>query len=56
MSVASGGVMIRPIVQNMQYHIAIITRGIDMMTKETRQLADIIITAFKNDPIIKSAP
>ena len=32
MSVASGGVMIRPIVQNMQYHIAIITRGIDMMT------------------------
>ena len=56
MSVASGGVMIRPIVQNMQYHIAIITRGIDMMTQETRQLANIIITAFKNDPIIKSAP
>jgi hypothetical protein len=40
----------------MQYHIAIITRGIDMMTQETRQLADIIITAFKNDPIIKFAP
>ena len=56
MSVASGGVVIRPIVQNMQYNIAIITRGIDMMTQETRQLADIIITAFKNDPIIKSGP
>ncbi|XDZ71699.1 LysR family transcriptional regulator [Alphaproteobacteria bacterium LSUCC0744] len=56
MSVASGGVVIRPIVQNMKYHIAIITRGIDMMTHETRQLADTIITAFKTDPIIASAP
>jgi len=56
MSVASGGVVIRPIVQNMKYHIAIITRGIDMMTHETRQLADAIITAFKTDPIIASAP
>ena len=56
MSVASGGVVIRPIVQNMKYNIAIITRGVDMMTQETRQLADAIITAFKNDPIIKSAP
>ena len=56
MSVASGGVVIRPIVQNMKYHIAIITRGIDMMTQETRQLADTIITAFKTDPIIASAP
>ena len=55
-SVASGGVVIRPIVQNMKYNIAIITRGVDMMTQETRQLADAIITAFKNDPIIKSAP
>ncbi len=54
MSVASGGVVIRPIVQNMKYHIAIITRGIDMMTQETRQLADTIITAFKTDPIIAS--
>ena len=56
MSVASGGVVIRPIVQNMKYNIAIITRGVDMMTQETRQLADAIITAFKNDPIIKSVP
>jgi len=56
MSVASGGVVIRPIVQNMKYHIAIITRGIDMMTHETRQLADTIITAFKTDPIIASVP
>ncbi len=56
MSVVSGGVVIRPIVQNMKYNIAIITRGVDMMTQETRQLADAIITAFKNDPIIKSAP
>ena len=56
MSVASGGVVIRPIVQNMKYHIAIITRGIDMMTQETRQLADTIITAFKTDPIIASVP
>jgi len=56
MSVASGGVVIRPIVQNMKYNIAIITRGVDMMTQETRQLADAIITAFKNDQIIKSAP
>lgn len=56
MSVVSGGVVIRPIVQNMKYNIAIITRGIDMMTQETRKLADAIITAFKNDPIIKSAP
>jgi DNA-binding transcriptional LysR family regulator len=52
MSVASGGVMTRPILQDMKYHIAIITRGIDMMTQETRQLADTIITAFKTDPII----
>jgi DNA-binding transcriptional LysR family regulator len=56
MSVASGGVVIRPIVQNMKYHIAIITRGRDMMTQETRQLADTIITAFKTDPIIASVP
>jgi len=56
MSVASGGVVIRPIVQNMKYHIAIITHGIDMMTQETRQLADTIITAFKTDPIIASVP
>jgi len=47
MSVVSGGVMIWPIVQNMQYPIKIITHGINTMTQETKQLADNIITAFK---------
>ena len=52
MTLDQGGVVIRPLQQNLRYHIAIITRGVDTMTEETRQLAEALITGFKADPII----
>jgi DNA-binding transcriptional LysR family regulator len=55
MEFAAGGVMIRPLHQKLQYHIALITRGVDTMTRETRHLAKALITAFEADPIIRKA-
>ena len=49
-----GGVMVRPIQQKLQYHIAVITRGVDSMTREARFLADNVISEFETDPIILS--
>ncbi len=54
MSVEAGGVMVRPLVQKLQYQIAIITRGVDTMTRETRMLADALIKALDDDTIIRS--
>jgi len=55
MTLDQGGVVIRPLQQNLRYHIAIITRGVDTMTQETRQLAEALISGFENDPIICNA-
>ena len=55
MTLDQGGVVIRPLQQNLRYHIAIITRGVDTMTQETRQLAEALITGFQADPIIIAA-
>lgn len=46
--------MVRPLVQKLQYQIAIITRGVDTMTRETRMLADALIKALDDDTIIRS--
>lgn len=54
MMAEKGGVVIRPLLQSLNYHIAIITRGLDTMTRETRMLTDLLIEGFQNDPIIKS--
>jgi hypothetical protein len=54
MMAEKGGVVIRPLLQSLNYHIAIITRGLDTMTRETRMLTDLLIDGFQNDPIIKS--
>ncbi|HCP18677.1 MAG TPA: hypothetical protein DIT62_05355 [Alphaproteobacteria bacterium] len=54
MMAEKGGVVIRPLLQSLNYHIAIITRGLDTMTRETRMLTDLLINGFQNDPIIKS--
>jgi len=54
MAVNNSGVMIRPLLQKLQYHIAIITRGVDTMTKDTRRLADFLISAFENDPVVQA--
>ena len=54
MTLDQGGVAIRPLQQNLRYHIAIITRGVDTMTQETRQLAEALITGFEADPIISA--
>lgn len=55
MSAASGGVVIRPLRQKLIYHIGIITRGLEAMTRETRQLADALINTLEDDPIIRNA-
>lgn len=55
MTLDQGGVVIRPLQQNLRYHIAIITRGVDTMTQETRHLAEALITGFEADPIISAA-
>ena len=53
MAVNNGGVMVRPLLQKLQYHIAIITRGVDTMTQETRNLANALIDAFENNPVVR---
>ena len=53
MSASAGGVVVRPIQQRLTYHIGIITRGLEVMTRETRQLADAMIEALEADPIIR---
>lgn len=50
-----GGVMVRPLKQKLQYHIAVITRGVDSMSREARWLADNVISEFETDPIILAA-
>ena len=55
MTLDQGGVVIRPLQQDLRYHMAIITRGVDTMTQETRQLAEALITGFQADPIIIAA-
>ncbi len=55
MSASAGGMVIRPIQQKLTYHIGIISRGIEVMTRETRQLADAMISRFEADPIIVAA-
>ena len=47
--------MVRPIQQKLTYHIGIITRGIEVMNRETRQLADALISKFEADPLIVAA-
>ena len=53
MFAAAGGVTVRPIQQTLTYHIGIITRGVEFMTRETRQLADAMIDALEADSIIR---
>jgi DNA-binding transcriptional LysR family regulator len=53
MAVKNGGVIVRPLLQKLQYHIAIITRGVDTMTQDTRYLANALIDAFENDPVVR---
>jgi hypothetical protein len=53
MAVKNGGVIVRPLLQKLQYHIAIITRGVDTMTQDTRYLANALINAFENDPVVR---
>lgn len=55
MAVGAGGVMTRTLRQKLKYHIAIITRGVDTMTRETRHLSDALANAFETDPIIQNA-
>jgi len=55
MSAGAGGVVVRPIQQRLTYHIGIITRGLEVMTRETRQLADAMIEALESDPIIRDS-
>lgn len=55
MSAGAGGVVVRPIQQRLTYHIGIITRGLEVMTRETRQLADTMIEALESDPIIRDS-
>ena len=52
MSASAGRMVIRPIRQKLAYHIGIITRGIEVMNRGTRQLADSLISKFEADPII----
>ena len=55
MSASAGGMVVRPIQQKLTYHIGIITRGIEVMNRETRQLADALISKFEADPLIVAA-
>ena len=55
LALMGGGVMVRSVQQNLQYHIAVITRGVDSMTREARLLADNVISEFETDPIIVSS-
>ena len=41
--------------QKLTYHIGIITRGIEVMNRETRQLAEALISRFEADPLIAAA-
>ena len=50
----NSAVMVRPLLQKLQYHIAIITRGVDTMTKDTRHLANSLISAFEDDPVVRA--
>ena len=54
-SASEGGMVIRPIQQKLTYHISIITRGIEVMNRETRQLAEALIDRFEADPLIAAA-
>ena len=38
----SGGVVARPLMQDMTYHVAIITRGLDTLSREARSFADLV--------------
>ena len=54
LSATNGDLVVRPLQQKLLYHISIITRGAELMTRETRQLADALITAIEDDPIIRA--
>ena len=45
-----GGVVQRPLQQNLSYKIAIITRGLDTLPKEGKELADILAERFNSLP------
>lgn len=53
MAAKSGGVVTRPLCQKLYYNIALITRGLDTMTQEARQLSNALIAAFEEDPILR---
>ena len=42
-----GGVVSRPIEQNLRYNIAIVTRGLDTLSLAAKELADVLIARFK---------
>ena len=39
LAVKTGGVQSRPLVQEMTYHVAVVTRGLDTLPREARELA-----------------
>ncbi|MBT6524951.1 MAG: hypothetical protein HOL57_03100, partial [Marinovum sp.] len=47
MACGMGGVVSRPIVQRLKYHIAIVTRGQDSLSMEARALTDVLIDRFE---------
>lgn len=53
MAAKNGGVVTRPLCQKLYYNIALITRGLDTMTQEARQLSNALIAAFEEDPILR---
>ena len=46
-AIKMGGVVARPIQQELHYHIAIITRGLDSLSLEARELATLLVNQFK---------
>ncbi|MEP1206341.1 MAG: LysR family transcriptional regulator [Rhizobiaceae bacterium] len=42
LAVQTGGVVSRPLLQEMTYHVAIITRGLDTLPREAREFADLL--------------
>ena len=46
-AIKMGGVVTRPIQQELHYHIAIITRGLDSLSIEARELATLLANQFK---------
>jgi len=46
-AVGAGGVTIRPLLQRLRYHIAVIARGRDTLSNEAATLADLLIERFE---------